>query len=178
MVEYVDMFSMLVCQYISTFNTRVRLVCDLWLTIWLSYPLSHSSTGFILLTSLSRSRLNSLVTNTTSISRSVTYNLLYLYKTLHKTLYKVSIVELLYTELLYTELLYVKLLNRASIYKVLYKALCRALYRASAEFRVEPPQSFVQSLCTQSFAQSLHEDFALDSILYKVEIYFSISLAC
>jgi hypothetical protein len=41
------------------------------LTIWLGYPSSYSSTGSILLTSLSRSCLNSLVTNTTSISRSV-----------------------------------------------------------------------------------------------------------
>jgi hypothetical protein len=42
------------------------------LTIWLSYPLFHSSTGFILLTSLLKSYCNSLIINTTSISKSVT----------------------------------------------------------------------------------------------------------
>jgi hypothetical protein len=39
---------------------------------WLGYPLSYSSTGSIPLTSLLRPCLNSLVINTTSISRSVT----------------------------------------------------------------------------------------------------------
>jgi hypothetical protein len=43
------------------------------LPMWFGYPLSHSSTGSIPLTSLLRSRLNSLVINTTSISRSVIY---------------------------------------------------------------------------------------------------------
>jgi hypothetical protein len=41
------------------------------LPMWLSYPSSHNSTGSIPLTSLLRSCLNSLVTNTTSISKSV-----------------------------------------------------------------------------------------------------------
>jgi hypothetical protein len=40
--------------------------------MWLIYPLSHSSTGSIPLTNLLRSRLNSLITNTTSIFRFIT----------------------------------------------------------------------------------------------------------
>ena len=71
------------------------------------------------------------------------------------------------------------------------QSLSRASRRASAELRAEPPYAELcaelravppyaelRAVPPQSFAQSLHEDFALDSILYEVEIYFSISSAC
>ena len=71
MVEYINIFSTSVHQYMSTFSTQVYLIYNLWLIIWLSYPSSYSSTGSIPLTSLLKSCLNSLIINTTSISRSV-----------------------------------------------------------------------------------------------------------